>query len=151
VEALDALKIPRPGVYPAAALRLEELVQRLSAVYSSGRVGAVALFMGVARGSGRGGRPVRLLVVEAYEENANLEIGNICREVSDKYGVVFTGIWHLTGEFKPGEPVVVVATAGGHRVQVFGALREAVERYKREPAIFKKEVYVDGSHKWVTD
>ena len=44
----------------------------------------------------------------------------------------------------------MVAVAGRSRKEVYPALREAVERYKHEPALFKKEVYVDGTYSWIT-
>jgi molybdopterin synthase catalytic subunit len=45
--------------------------------------------------------------------------------------------------------VVVAAAAGTGRDETFAGLRKAVERYKREPALFKKEVYVDGTEAWL--
>jgi molybdopterin synthase catalytic subunit len=143
--------LPRPGVYAEHELRIGELLSNLSRIYESGNAGAVAIFLGVARRESRTGKEVKYLEIEAYEENANLEIYRICREVSEKHGVSYVGIWHLYGRFKAGEPVVLVAVAGRHRASVFNALREAVERYKKEPALFKKEVYVDGSHAWITE
>ena len=62
----------------------------------------------------------------------------------------FVRIYHLMGEFMVGEPLVFVVVGGRTRRNVFSALQEAVERYKREPALFKKEVYVDGSHEWIS-
>jgi molybdopterin synthase catalytic subunit len=45
--------------------------------------------------------------------------------------------------------VVFVLVAGVNRKEVFPALQEAVERYKREPALWKREVYVDGTQEWI--
>lgn len=141
--------LPAPGVYDKDELSLTDLLSRLSSIYEAGQVGALALFMGVARAEGRLGRKVRSLEIEAYEENANFELKKICREVAERHGVSFVGVWHLQGKFRPGEPVVLVVVSGGHRAEVMDALQEAVERYKREPALFKKEVYEDGGHEWV--
>lgn len=58
-------------------------------------------------------------------------------------------IYHLIGEFQIGEPIVLVAVGGPRRENVFSAMKESVKRYKTEPALFKKEVYIDGSHEWV--
>jgi molybdopterin synthase catalytic subunit len=46
--------------------------------------------------------------------------------------------------------VVLVLVASPRRKQGFVALRDAVERYKKEPALFKKEVYEDGSSSWIS-
>jgi len=59
-------------------------------------------------------------------------------------------IVHALGSFSAGEPVVMVIVASARRNQGFLALRDAVERYKKEPALFKKEVYRDGSSSWIS-
>ncbi|MEM0483044.1 MAG: molybdenum cofactor biosynthesis protein MoaE [Nitrososphaerota archaeon] len=143
--------LPRPGVYAEHELRISELLTSLPRIYESGNAGAVAIFLGVARRESRTGKDVKYLEIEAYEENANLEINKICREVSEKHGASYVGIWHLHGRFNPGEPVVLVVVAARQRAAAFNALREAVERYKKEPALFKKEIYADGTHVWVTE
>jgi molybdopterin synthase catalytic subunit len=54
-----------------------------------------------------------------------------------------------------GEDVVYVSVAGSHREAVFSVLREAVERYKNEAPVFKKERVVDAegaeSEYWVSE
>jgi molybdopterin synthase catalytic subunit len=64
-------------------------------------------------------------------------------------------IHHLLGEFKVGDDLVYVAVAGSHREEVFNVLREAVERYKSEAPIFKKEHIVDekgsADEYWVSE
>ena len=63
----------------------------------------------------------------------------ISKELSEKPGIVNVQIHHLLGEFKVGDDLVYVAVAGAHRTDVFPVLREAVERYKSEVPVFKKE------------
>lgn len=142
-------ELPAPGVYAKGTLELFEAMQGLEQVYSRGGVGAVSTFLGVARSISSDGRAVRYVEMEAYERNANLEIARICREVAERHRLAYAGIWHLLGRFTPGEPIVLVATAGARRRGVLDGLEEAVERYKKEPALFKKEVYEDGSYSWV--
>ena len=64
-------------------------------------------------------------------------------------------IHHLLGEFSVGEDMVYVAVAGSHRTEVFAVLREAVERYKHEAPVFKKEQIIDATGKttetWVSE
>jgi molybdopterin synthase catalytic subunit len=43
------------------------------------------------------------------------------------------------GEFGVGEDLIYALVAGSHRKNVFQVLEEAVERYKKEVPIFKKE------------
>ena len=63
----------------------------------------------------------------------------ICDDLSQKPGIVNVQIHHLLGEFNVGDDLVYVAVAGSHRTDVFPVLREAVERYKSEAPVFKKE------------
>ncbi len=147
MEVLSAL--PRTGVYVKGELDLIEVLRSLNAVYSDGSVGAVATFLGVARSTSSDGREVVEVYMEAYVENAERELRRIVQECTEKYSLRFAGIWHLLGSFSPGEPIVLVAALGPRRREVFDALLEIIERYKREPALFKRETFKDGTHRWV--
>ena len=72
-----------------------------------------------------------------------------------KHGIVNVQIHHLLGEFQIGDDLVYVAVAGAHRTDVFPVLREAVERYKTEVPVFKKEYIIDEqgatSGYWVSE
>jgi molybdopterin synthase catalytic subunit len=61
----------------------------------------------------------------------------------------------MLGDFQVGEDLVYVSVAGSHRLEVFEVLREAVERYKHEAPIFKKEQIVtqkgQTQAEWVTE
>lgn len=119
------------------------------------KVGALAIFVGVVRGETSSGETVKKLQLEAYEEKAGRVLENICEELRERTGVIDVEIHHLLGEFEVGEDLVYVLVAGSHRRDVFPALEEAVERYKKEAPIFKKEYITDKggetkSH-WVSE
>lgn len=97
------------------------------------------MFIGVVRGETLQGEKVQKLMLEAYEERANEVLAKICSDLRKKPGIVDVQIHHLLGEFSVGEDLVYVLVAGSHRQDVFPILEEAVERYKREAPIFKKE------------
>jgi molybdopterin synthase catalytic subunit len=107
------------------------------------KAGAIALFIGVVRGETLKGEKVQKLEVEAYEEKANEVLANICSNLKRRKGIVDVQIHHLLGEFNVGEDLVYVLVAGSHRENVFPILKEAVERYKREAPIFKKEYVIN--------
>ncbi len=137
------------GVYKRGDL---DLVQQLLEVVRSdfsGKVGAFLVFVGVVRGEGKDRKGVVKLEMESYEEHANAKIKEICTEVKEQFGVEMVSIQHLIGQFDVGELVVLVAVGGGRREQVFRAMEESVRRYKSEPALFKKEIYLDGGHDWI--
>ena len=112
--------------------------------------GAVASFIGLVKNVSELGKEVAEIEIESYVEHATSTIRKICEEVSTKYRVSRVLIYHLMGRFGVGEPLVLVLVSGKSRSNVFPALQEAVERYKREPALFKKEVFVDGTSRWVS-
>jgi len=119
------------------------------------KAGAIALFIGVARGETLEGEKVQKLTLEAYEEKANEVLTKICTELSRKTGIVDVQIHHLLGEFDVGEDLVYVLVAGSHRKDVFSVLQEAVERYKSEVPVFKKERVIDAkgsaTERWVSE
>ena len=138
------------GVYPKGSIDLPEVYSDF--VRSLGKnVGSALSFLGVSRlESADGKKKIRSLVIESYERHANIALNKICSEVKKKYGLTSIIIVHSIGSFSPGEPVVLVAVAAPRRNKAFDALREAVERYKKEPALFKKEVYSNGSFSWIS-
>jgi len=103
------------------------------------KAGAITLFIGVVRGESKEGEKVEKLELEAYEEKANQTLIDICADLRKKPGLIDVQIHHLLGEFKTGEDLVYVLVAGSHRENMFSVLEEAVERYKKEAPIFKKE------------
>ncbi|MEM3577639.1 MAG: molybdenum cofactor biosynthesis protein MoaE [Candidatus Bathyarchaeia archaeon] len=107
------------------------------------KVGAIAIFIGIVRGEERENKKVYRLELEAYEEKANEILSTIRADLKKKPGIVDLQIHHLLGEFNVGEDIVYVLVAGSHRDNVFPVLKEAVERYKREAPIFKKEYLID--------
>ena len=103
------------------------------------KVGAIATFTGVVREETLKEEKVQKMELEAYDEKANEVLTNICDDLRKKPGIVDVQIHHLLGEFTVGEDLVYVLVAGSHRKEVFAVLDEAVERYKKEAPIFKKE------------
>lgn len=127
------------GVHKKGVLSLLDLVKNAKENQDFQKVGAIALFIGVVRGETLEGEKVQKLELEAYEEKANEVLAEICKDLKNREGIVDVQIHHLLGEFTVGEDLVYVLVAGAHRQNVFPVLREAVERYKKEAPIFKKE------------
>jgi len=127
------------GVHPKGALTLDDIIESVKKHPNYNKVGAMTLFIGVVRGETRRGESVSRLELEAYDEKSNEVLEKICQDLKHKKGIVDVQIHHFTGKFNLGEDLVYVLVAGGHRENVFPVLREAVERYKKEAPIFKKE------------
>ena len=107
------------------------------------KVGAIGTFVGVVRGESPEGNRVIGLELEAYEEKADEVLEEICRDLRAREGIIDVQIYHFLGDFTVGEELVHVVVAGSHREEVFETLELAVERYKREAPIFKKELVID--------
>jgi len=106
--------------------------------------GAIATFIGVVRGTTLSGEKVTKMDLQAYEEQANKILEDICTDLKNRDGIVDVQIHHFVGEFSVGEDLVYAMVAGGHRENVFRVLHEAVERYKAETPVFKKEHIIDA-------
>jgi len=131
------------GIHKKGELSLSKLLKSIKERTEFHRAGAIATFVGVVRGETLDGENVTGLELQAYEEEANKVLGSICEELKKREGVVDVQIHHFVGEFSVGEDLVYVVVAGAHRENVFGVLREAVERYKSEAPVFKKEHVVN--------
>ena len=131
------------GIHKKGELSLSKLLKSIKERAEFRRAGAIATFVGVVRGETLDGENVEGLELQAYEEEANRVLGSICEELKKREGVVDVQIHHFVGEFGVGEDLVYVVVAGAHRENVFGVLREAVERYKSEAPVFKKEHVID--------
>jgi len=129
----------RAGVHQKGTFSLLDLINNAKKEPNFKKAGAITLFIGVVRGKARKGEKVEKLELEAYEEKANQTLEKICNDLRKKPSVTDVQIHHLLGEFNPGEDLVYVLVAGSHRQNIFPVLEQAVERYKTEAPIFKKE------------
>lgn len=145
----------RVGVHEKGTFSLFEMIDNVKNEPEFEKVGAMTLFIGVVRGENQRGERVEKLELEAYEEKANEVLASICEDLKTKHGIVDVQIHHLLGEFSVGEDLVYVLVVGSHRENMFSILKEAVERYKKEVPVFKKEYLVSNKGKktayWVSE
>jgi molybdopterin synthase catalytic subunit len=132
------------GVHEKGTFSMAQMLAGVRARPDFSRIGGITLFVGIARGNSLKGEKVEKLELEAYEEKADEVLTKICEILKKKPGIVDVQIHHMLGEFNVGEDLVYVMVAGSHRKQVFPVLEEAVERYKKEAPIFKKELTTTG-------
>jgi molybdopterin synthase catalytic subunit len=145
------------GVHEKGTFNAQDAIDNIKKDPNYPKAGAIGLFIGVVRGETLESEKemVEKLTIEAYEEKADQVLTKISKELTQKPGIVNVQIHHLLGEFKVGDDLVYVAVAGAHRTDVFPVLREAVERYKSEVPVFKKEHIVNKqgatSEYWVSE
>ncbi|PSN93429.1 hypothetical protein B9Q06_12035 [Candidatus Marsarchaeota G2 archaeon ECH_B_2] len=139
----------RPGVYHKGSVEPYQLIASVSD--ETGETGAILSFIGVVKSRGVNGKKVAKIVMEAYDDVANQVIAKICDELVSKYELTGAYIYHFVGEFRVGEPLVVIVVCSKTRWRAYEAIQEAVQRYKTEPPIWKKEVYEDGTSEWLSE
>jgi molybdopterin synthase catalytic subunit len=145
------------GVHEKGTFNVQDVIDNIKNDPNYSKAGAIGLFIGVVRGETLESikEKVEGLTIESYEEKADQVLTEISSELSRKPGIVNVQIHHLLGEFKVGDDLVYVAVAGAHRTEVFPVLREAVERYKSEVPVFKKEHIITKqgatSQYWVSE
>ena len=131
------------GIHKKGEFTLPELLKSIKEQEDFPKAGAITTFVGVVRGTTLEGESVTELELQAYEEEANKILGSICADLKKREGVINVQIHHFVGEFSVSEDLVYVVVAGAHRENIFGVLQEAVERYKHEAPVFKKEHIID--------
>ena len=119
----------------------------LLTAFSQGRseTGAVATFTGIARAE-QGSTAV--LELEAYPGFTEAEIGKIAQTARERFALDDLAILHRVGKIAPGEPIVFVATAAGHRRAAFEACDFLMD-YLKSAAPFWKREHGPGGARWV--
>jgi molybdopterin synthase catalytic subunit len=114
------------------------------------QLGAHAIFIGTVRADKEDGKIVSGIQYSAYEDMIAAVIQEIKNLLFAKYNdLSCLHIYHGTGLVKVGEHSLFVMVSSGHRKQAFAASEECVELIKEKLPVWKKEVYKDGSHKWL--
>ncbi len=145
------------GVHQKGTFNLQNAIDNITSDPNYPKAGAIAVFVGVVRGETleQNKEKVEKLTIEAYEEQADKVLKKISQDLTEKPGIVNVQIHHLLGEFQVGDDLVYVVVAGAHRTDVFPVLREAVERYKSEVPVFKKEHIItkqnNSAEYWVSE
>ena len=106
------------------------------------KAGAMLTFTGTVRGE------AIALEFDIYEREAQQRISSIVRDLKATEGIIEAKIYHKSGRIKRGEDIVYIVVAAAHRQEGFKALRDAIERIKKEVPIWKKELTEQGE-KWV--
>ncbi|HUZ14427.1 MAG TPA: molybdenum cofactor biosynthesis protein MoaE [Caulobacteraceae bacterium] len=109
------------------------------------RTGAVASFVGIARGEA--GRATAL-ELQAYPGFTEIEIGRVAAAAASRFGLDDVLVIHRHGVIAPGESIVMVATASAHRREAFEACDYLMDYLKSRAPFWKKEHGPDGA-RWV--
>ncbi len=110
-------------------------------------IGAVAAFVGLVRNV-NDGAAVGRMTLEHYPGMTEKSIGAIVEEARSRWQVTDCTVIHRVGELQPGERIVLVAVAGGHRGDAFAACEFIMDYLKTRAPFWKKEQTPEGA-RWV--
>lgn len=111
-------------------------------------VGASLTFLGIARSSKEDG-DITELFYEAHEIMALKIFEDIRLKALKDFSLIDAYIYHKIGSVKVGEVSFFVLVMGSHRDEVYKSSRFIVDEVKKQAPIWKKEIFKDGSSKWV--
>jgi molybdopterin synthase catalytic subunit len=117
-----------------------------TALLTRGRtdVGAVVTFTGICRGDDA----LAAMTLEAYPGMAEAEIARHVAEAEARWTLAGVTVIHRHGRLKPGDNIVLVATASAHRADAFAAAEFLMDYLKTRAPFWKKEERKTGSA-WV--
>jgi molybdopterin synthase catalytic subunit len=111
------------------------------------RVGAVASFVGLMRDF-NDGQTVEGMLLEHYAGMTEQSIEAIVEEAKQRWDLIEVRVVHRIGELEPGDQIVLVVVASGHRGEAFAACEFIMDYLKTRAPFWKKESTGEGS-RWV--
>ena len=139
----------KSGIYNKGEIDLARIIQSIKRESNIEEAGSIHTFTGIVRRSSKTGKPVERMKIDAYDDLANESIKKICANLKQENGIIDIKIIHLKGEFELSEDLVYVVVASAHRKEGFEVTEQAIEMYKKEIAVWKKEEYNNGTSEWV--
>ena len=117
------------------------------AAFAAGRadIGAIVSFTGLVRDDTG---TLRHMEIEHYPGMTTKAIAAIEAEAVARWSLRASLVIHRHGILTPGSPIMMVATAAGHRGDAFAAAEFLMDYLKSRAPFWKKEVGADGAE-WV--
>ncbi|UDM16778.1 molybdenum cofactor biosynthesis protein MoaE [Vogesella sp. XCS3] len=125
-------------------LGAEEAMLRAQA----GDAGALVAFQGMVRGHDAA-IPLTALFLEHYPGVTEAEICRIAEDAAARWPLTAVRVIHRVGSLAPGEGIVLVLVASGHRAAAFAGAAFLMDYLKTEAPFWKREHFADGSLRWV--
>ncbi len=110
-------------------------------------IGGVTSFTGLVRDMA-GGTAITAMTLEHYPGMTEKQLAEIEAEAHRRWPLDAVLIIHRYGELKPGDRIVLVATASSHRDAAFDSCRFMIDWLKTKAPFWKLEATDAGSH-WV--
>ena len=120
----------------------------LSNAFAQGHthVGAVVTFCGIVRDDELGG--LSTMEIEHYPGMTEKAINAHSQIAKNRFSLAEVLVIHRYGSLKPGEMIMMVATAAPHRNDAFQGAEFLMDYLKSRAPFWKKEI-VNGEPRWV--
>jgi len=110
-------------------------------------VGAVASFVGLVRDA-NDGHAIQGMTLEHYPGMTEKALEDICAQAHARWDLLATLVIHRVGPLAPGDRIVLVGVASGHRGEAFAACEFIMDYLKTRAPFWKKEDTPQGG-RWV--
>lgn len=107
--------------------------------------GAVASFVGIVRG----GEGLVSLTLEHHPAMTEAALRQIAEAAAARWGLLGVVLVHRHGELRPGERIVLAATAAAHRTAALEACSFLIDWAKTRAPFWKRETFNEGTSRWV--
>jgi len=111
------------------------------------RIGGVASFIGLVRDMGSGDK-IEALTLEHYPGMTEKKLAEIEAEANRRWPLDASLVIHRYGRLKPGDRIVLVATASPHREAALAACHFLIDWLKTDAPFWKSEETPQGD-RWV--
>jgi molybdopterin synthase catalytic subunit len=126
------------------------LTRELSGHHSKKVAGAHTFFIGQVRDDLVNGLTVTGIEYSAYNDMVDPVVQSIKNQLFEEFpDLICLHIYHSTGLVLCGEISMVIMVSAGHRKQSFAALEKCVELIKKQLPVWKKELFSDGTSRWI--
>ena len=116
---------------------------------STGRIGAVVTFLGIARDFS-GDNEVKSIEFEEYKGMALKALTDLRENAIKKFDIIDLSIVHRVTTVGAGDNIVLIVVASEHRKVAFEACEWTIDTLKESVPIWKKEITPEGES-WVTE
>jgi molybdopterin synthase catalytic subunit len=120
------------------------------AALTAGRtdIGGIGCFVGTVRAS-PGEAHLLALTLEHYPGMTERAIAGVVAEAERRWPLLGCTVVHRVGRLRPGENIVLVLAASGHRQAALEATAFLIDWLKTKAPFWKKEELEDGGATWV--
>jgi molybdopterin synthase catalytic subunit len=110
-------------------------------------VGGLASFVGLVRDA-NDGQSVKGMTLEHYPGMTERALEDICEQACARWDLLDVVVIHRVGPLVPGDRIVMVGVASGHRGEAFAACEFIMDYLKTRAPFWKKESTGAGA-RWV--